>query len=290
VVASLCWAPCALSPHARADDLSEFEAARARYDRHDYARAVEAFRKLVGSDPPRISNALLILESRKYYAASLLFLNVEGEARLQFRLLLQQEPDYTLDPLAFPTEVVALFDDVKLGLRRDLDLRRETELAQKREAEQKARSAELLRLQNLERLRQLAEEGEIRRENSRWIATVPFGVGQFQNGHRRLGTALAVTETLAALTSVVTYVGHQSYANERPGASDVAEVNQRQRQWFAANIVSFSTFAALAVVGILDAHLRFVPDQVTVRERPLPLDLDQWVKAQAARLTAPPAP
>ncbi|MDB4973099.1 MAG: hypothetical protein JWN48_1440 [Myxococcaceae bacterium] len=290
VVASLCWAPCARAPLAHADELSEFESARARYDRHDYARSVDAFRKLVGSDPPRLNNTLLVLESRKYYAASLLFVGAEEEARLQFRLLLQQEPDYGLDPLAFPTEVVDLFDQVKASLRRDLDQKREAELRRQWEAEAEARAREQLRQQNLERLRVLAEEREVRRENSRWIATVPFGAGQFQNGHRRLGLALAVTESLAAATSVVTFIGHQSFADDQPSASDRDSINRRQRAWFTANIVSSSAFAALALLGVLDAHVRFVPDRVTITPRPLPLDLDRWVKEQAQRLTAKSAP
>ena len=282
--------PCVRLPHARADDLSEFEGARARYDRHDYQRAVDAFRKLVGSDPPRIANALLVLESRKYYAASLLFVGAEDEARLQFRLLLQQEPDYALDPLAFPTEVVALFDNVKLSLRRDLDLRREAELNRQRELDREVAAVDQLRRDNLERLRGLAGEREVRHENSRWIASVPFGVGQLQNGHRRLGVALAVTEGLAAATSIVTYVGHQTYVGDRPTAAEVGATNRAQHAWFTANLVSFGAFAALAVIGVIDAHLRFVPERVTVAPRPLPLDLDRWVKQQAEQLTAKSGP
>ncbi|MDB4990705.1 MAG: hypothetical protein JWN04_5883 [Myxococcaceae bacterium] len=290
MVASLCLAPCVQAPLAGADDLSEFESARARYDRHDYPRSVDAFRKLVGTDPPRISNALLVLESRKYYAASLLFLGAQDDAQQQFRLLLQQEPEYAIDPLAFPTDVVALFDEVKLGMRHDLDQRRESELSRQREAEQKDRAAEQLRQQNLARLRALAEERELRRENSRWIATIPFGVGQLQNGHRTLGLALAVTEGLAAATSIVTFAEHQSIANDRPAASDVDSENRRQHAWFTANLVSFTTFAALALIGVVDAHVRFVPDRARIVPRPLPLDLDRWVKEQSDRLTAKPAP
>jgi hypothetical protein len=288
VVASLCWLPCARAPLVHADDLSEFETARSRYDRHDYARAVDAFRKLVGSDPPRIANALLVLESRKYYAASLLFVGAGAEARKQFRKLLEQEPDYALDPLAFPTEVVALFDEVKEAMRRDLDSRREAELTQQREAARQAETAEQLRRHNLERLRRLAEERVVERENSRWIATVPFGVGQFQNGHRGLGVALAMAEGLAAATSVFTFVGHQALADQPPSPSDVDEFNDEQRRWVTANVVSFTAFAALALVGIVDAHLRFVPGKVTTTPRPLPSDLDRWVRDEAKRLTSVP--
>jgi hypothetical protein len=288
VAASLWWLPCVRAPLVRADDLSEFETARSRYDRHDYARAAEAFRKLVGTDPPRIANALLVLESRKYFAASLLFLGAATDARLQFRLLLQQEPEYALDPLAFPTEVVALFDEVKSALRRELDNKREAELSQQREAAQQAATAEQLRRHNLERLRGLAEEHVVRTENSRWVAGVPFGVGQFQNGHRGLGVALAMAEGLAGAASIGTFVGHQSLANERPSASNVASLQDDQRRLVTANWLSFGTFAALAIIGIVDAHLRFVPGKVTTAQRPLPPDLDRWVKDEAKRVTAPP--
>jgi len=291
VIASLCWAPYVRAPIVRADELSEFENARGRYDRHDYTRAVDAFRKLVGSDPPRITNPLLLLESRKYYAASLLFLGNADEARLQFRLLLQQSPDYVIDPLAFPTDVVELFDEVKGGMRRDLEQRREAERSREREAEERAAREAELRRQYLQRLRVLAEEREVHHANSRWVATIPFGVGQFQNGHRRLGTVLAATESLAAAASIVTFIGHQTLANDRPSASDVDAANQQQHRWFAANIVSFSAFAVLAIAGVVDAHLRFVPERVSVEQRPLPLDLDRWVKEQADKLTArPPTP
>ena len=275
------------APHGRADDLTEFEAARARYERHDYARAVDAFRTLVGTDPPRIANALLVLESRKYYAASLLFIGGEAEARVQFGLLLQQEPDYALDPLAFPTEVVDLFEQVKEQVRRELDRAREAERTKQREAEREALAEEQRQRENLERLRALAEQQQVRTENSRWIATVPFGVGQFQNGHRGLGVALAMAEGLAAATSVVTFVGHQRVANDRPSSAELASTRQAERQWRTANLVSFVAFAGLALAGIVDAHVRFVPERVKPVPRPLPPDLDRWVKEQASRLTTP---
>jgi hypothetical protein len=281
VLDTLAWG----SPHARADELSEFEAARARYDRHDYKRAVDAFRGLVGRDPPRITNALLVLESRKYYAASLLFVGADEEARLQFRLLLQQEPEYALDPLAFPTDVVALFESVKAQLRKDLDRRREAELEEQRQAAQEAEAARRERRQNLGRLRGLAEQQTIEVRNSRWLATVPFGVGQFQNGQRGLGVALAMAETFAATTSVVTYFGHQGMVGDHATASNSDDLKQRERIWRAANWASFGTFAVLAVASIVDAHVRFVPARVIQAPRPLPEDLDRWAKEQARLLT-----
>jgi hypothetical protein len=285
VLASLCAVVHA--PHARADDLSEFESARSRYDRHDYRRAVDAFRALVGGDPPRITNALLVLESRKYYAASLLFVGADEEARLQFRLLLQQEPDYALDPLAFPTEVVVLFESVKGQLRRDIDRRREAEANEQRAAAQEAEAARLKRRENLSRLRGLAESQTIEVRNSRWLASVPFGVGQFQNGQRGLGTALAMAESFAAATSVITYFGHQGLMGDKVTANNSDNLDQRERIWRAANWASFGTFAVLAIAGIVDAHVRYVPARVIQAPRPLPEDLDRWARDQALLLTGP---
>ncbi len=269
------------APLARADDLSDFEAARSRYERHDYARAVEAFRTLVGSDPPRIANALLVLESRKYYAASLLFVGAKEEARVQFRLLLQQEPDYALDPLAFPKEVVALFDQVKESVRGELARQREAEQQRELEAERRVRAAEQLRRTNLLRLRTLAESQELLVENSRWIASVPFGVGQFQNGDRGLGVALAMAQGLAVASSIVSYVGHERVADDSPTMAELRETKQSEKLWRTTNRVSFSTFAVLALIGIIDAHVRFVPGRISSRRRPLPHELERWLNQQS---------
>jgi tetratricopeptide (TPR) repeat protein len=270
----------------RADELNDFEAARTRYDRHEYARAADSFRTLVGTDPPRISNALLVLESRKYYGASLLFLGKKEEARAQFRRLLEQEPDYALDPLAFPTEVVATFDEVKASVRGDLERKRAQEAAIRAEIERAAQAAEELRLENLVRLRTLAEQEIEVTRNSRWIATVPFGVGQFQNGHKGLGVALAVAQGFAAATSVITFIGYQQVADDKPTFSELDETNRIKRSWYTANVASFTTFAVLALAGIIDAHMRFVPGRVRATPRSLPPDLDRWVREQG-RAMAP---
>lgn len=280
------WALCllfaigagSLALPARADDLTDFEKARALYEKRNYAGAVVAFQAMVGTDPPRVSDRLLQLESRKYLAASLLFLGRDEAARKQFRLLLLQEPDYALDPLAFPKDVVALFLRVQDEVQAELRLAREAEehaRAEQLRLEQEAAEAERA---NLRRLLALAAESETERKNSRWIATVPFGVGQFQNGHKNLGVALAVLESIAAVTSVATYLGHQQIADDRPGQEDLGETRRLESLWRKTNIASFSVFMALAVFGVVDAHARFVPTRVTSRTRPLPPDLQKWSK------------
>jgi hypothetical protein len=268
------------APVARADELSDFEAGRALYEKQDYARAVEALRGLVGTDPPRIGDPLLVLESRKYLAASLLFMGAVEDAKAQFRLLLNQEPRYALDPLGFPTDVLKLFEQVKAELKHELDERRRLEEEARRLKEREAELAEAIRRENLARLKVLAESSEVLVQNSRWVASIPFGVGQFQNGHRGLGIALAMFQGLAAVGSVVSFIGHERLADDHPSPAEVPAARREEELWRKVNYVSFGTFIGLALIGIADAHLRFVPARVTHRPRNLPPDLERWVREQ----------
>lgn len=261
---------------ARADDLTDFEHARALYAKRNYAGAVAALESMVGSDPPRVTERLLVLESRKYLAASLLFVGKREESRAQFRLLLAQEPHYAIDPLAFPTDVVTLFEKVKADFQTQLDeLRAEQQRQKEEELRIQQERAEAERA-NLEQLFKLAQESETRQENSRWIATIPFGVGQFQNGHKSFGMALAVLEGLSAAVSIATYVGHQQVADDQPSRTNEREAARVETLWRTSNQAAFGAFAVLALIGIIDAHVRFVPTRITRKPRMLPPELRRW--------------
>jgi hypothetical protein len=271
---------------SRADELIDFEHARALYTKRNYAGAAAALSAMVGTDPPRVTERLLVLESRKYLAASLLFLGKREESRAQFRLLLAQEPNYTLDPLAFPTEVVTLFDTVKAQLQAQLEQLRAEQQRRREEEQLVAQERVRKERENLERLFRLAQESETRTQNSRWIATIPFGVGQFQNGHKALGVALAVLEGLSAGASVATFVGHQQVAGHEPSRAEEQEAERVESVWRISNQVSFGVFAALALIGIIDAHVRFVPLWVSKQPRPLPRDLQRWADEHQLTLDA----
>ena len=143
------------------------------------------------------------------------------------------------------------------------------------------RDAERQRTENLARLRSLASTGESRERNSRWIATVPFGVGQFQNGDKGLGVALGMLEGMAAVSSVVSYVAHERLADDEPNSAELSSTQSIETAWRTANIASFSVFVALAIIGIVDAHVRFVPERINYQPRKLPPDLDRWLREQS---------
>jgi tetratricopeptide (TPR) repeat protein len=275
-----------LAPSAMADDLIDFEHARALYTKRNYSGAMHALQELVGSDPPRVTERLLVLESRKYLAASLLFLGKRDEARAQFRLLLAQEPNYAIDPLAFPTEVVTLFEKVKADLMAQLEEARAEQQRRRDEEQRLAQERARKEQENLERLFRLAQESQTRSENSRWIATIPFGVGQFQNGHKSLGMALAVLEGLAAGASIATFIGHQQVADDKPSRAEQREADRVEEVWRVSNQASFGVFIALALIGIIDAHVRFVPARVRSEPRNLPPDLKRWAEEHKLGLDA----
>jgi hypothetical protein len=279
---------CSVPPQtAQADDLSDFEAARAAYDAQDYPKAVELFEALVGVSPPRLTDRLLVLESRKYLGASLLFVRQGQRAREQFRLLVLTEPDYLLDPLAFPTEVIAVFDQVKSEVQAEIEKAAQAERMRLAQEMREQQEAEQQRRRNLAELVAIAETEQVKRANSRWIASVPFGVGQFQNGHAPLGSALAVLQGVAAATSATSFILHQQLRSESPSPAEVPDATRREELWHTVNIASFSIFVALAAIGVVDAHIRFVPERVMKRVRPLPSELETWVQQETNARLAP---
>jgi hypothetical protein len=100
---------------------------------------------------------------------------------------------------------------------------------------------------------------------SRWIAALPFGAGQFQNGDVGLGVLFAVSESLFGIASIasVAYVG--ALVRTTPGrVSDVSSLNQRLEIATTVNRVTFGGFAALAVAGVLEAQVNFGRKPVAV--------------------------
>jgi hypothetical protein len=183
------------------------------------------------------------------------------------------DPGYLLDPLAFPEEVQRLFARVKMQLEAE---RRASEEERKREeqrvASERTERAERERLRWAE-LTRLAQVETVHETRSRWLALVPFGAGQFQNGHESLGAVLAVTEGSLLALSVVTYVLHDHLRGQHPKPSEIPDARLAEQGFRYTNQISFALFAIVAVTGIIDAQVRFQPSHDYERKRPLPPDL-----------------
>jgi len=274
-LATLFWAAltCLPGPAARANDFEEFESARNAYEAQDYALAVKRFAALGGGDSPTLTNRSLLLESKKYLGASYLFLGKLTQAEAEFERLLRMDPQYILDPLAFPGEVQRLFAGVKSRLdseRRvaEEERRREQDRLQKLETERV--SSERRRW---EQLTQLAQTERVQEVHSRWVALMPFGVGQLQNGHGDLAAVLAVSEGSLLLVSFVSWVVHENLRGQEPRPNQRDEFNVTERVSRYTNQISLGLFGAVALTGIIDAQLRFQETVATERKRELPVEL-----------------
>ncbi len=271
---------------ARANELDDFQRARQLYESQQYDDAAFAFEELIGGEVPRLRNRALLLESRKFLGVCYLFLGRREQAELQFELLLRDDHTYQLDPVAFPEEVQETFSRV----RKRLESTTIQQARQRERDEQQARKQEAERLlqerKNLLRLVELAENERVEHQNSRWIALLPFGVGQFQNGHENLGTFLAVSEAVLVALNITTYFLHQDLEGQQPDPDRLGEARFAEKTFRITNQVTLGVFALLSVGGIIDAQIRFKPVWTRQQKRKIPDDLRDSLQLGAA---GPPA-
>ncbi|APR75361.1 Hypothetical protein A7982_00707 [Minicystis rosea] len=108
---------------------------------------------------------------------------------------------------------------------------------------------------------------------SRFIASLPFGAGQFQNGNTELGVFFLASEAMFGAASIasVLWVNHLA-STDRSGAHglypDGAALNRSIEAATVLNRVSFIGWAALTSAGVIEAHVRFAPRRADVEARP----------------------
>jgi len=270
-------APC------RADDPQAFELAKNPFDAGQFAEAHARLTALLDPALPpcdggtstggrcRLVDPDLIERARALDAASLLALKREAEADAQIGKILRANPQYAPNPALFPQEVVDRFTMVRGALRPELEAiaqQRARDELQKRMAGQKARDLEDRWIAELERL--AAEERRVE-PNSRAIAMVPFGVGQFQNGDVRLGVVFASAEVLLGGASLVTVAIVNKLASTDTRLSvNLTALNSQIRTAVLINQITFAAWASVTAAGVLQAQLGFVPQRITVQKRPVP--------------------
>lgn len=276
---------------AAADEAQELELGKNRFDAGQYEEAAKRFTTML--DPSvapceksaprksgrcRLTDKVLIERARAFAAASLVALGRVPEADAHIETIFRANPNYAPDPALFPAEVIDRFTEVKARIRAELEAiaRKEAEVAlQRRLSEQKAEEDQTRWLAEVQRL---AGEERMVTRNSRVLATIPFGVGQFQNGSPGLGWFFAISEAVTG-AAALTFAGVFSYYvgvdrtavdPETKQRVDVVALNTTIQTAATLNQVSFAMWAALTVGGIVQAHVQFVPEVSTTVRRPVP--------------------
>jgi hypothetical protein len=266
---------------ARLSDRAELERVIELYMMGDYLKCsseLSAFLNPKGPAP--FEEAEVIEQGRLYFASCALLEGRKEQARKALRDALENNPlMHSPDSLTFPPPVVSLFLEVRDEVQQLITdsereqvvrLRREYELARRRAEQREYREREL---------EKLAREELVVVRNSRLLATVPFGVGQFQNGNKGLGAAFLVSEGLllaTAVTSGLILEDLTSRASRGNGQLTDTEL-YNSRAGTAYDVLTWSSWGLIGVaaLGILEAHLSYKPErQLEKRNRPLPPELE----------------
>jgi tetratricopeptide (TPR) repeat protein len=245
----------------------ELKRAKDRFDFGAYADAAASLRQLLAGTPnltPQESiDAYRMLGIAEYQ------LGDRRAARAAFVNLLSVDPDFGLDAFLVPPPIVEFFDAVK----------KEHEAALAPLRERKRELAEQQRLADEAKRRLLLEE-QVRTGPPSKIVKIeqrvylfnwlPLGAGQFQNGDRAKGTAIAAGQLVFGLVNVAAIVVHSQIADDRtrtcvagqPGCSRPPYSDSDRNLLDQLDFVKYASaglFWALYAYGVLDAHRHFVP-------------------------------
>jgi hypothetical protein len=264
---------------------SELKRAKDRFEFGAYADAAGTLRQLLGGDPDlteaEFVDAYRTLGISEYNLGDL------AQARSAFVNLLSHDPDYALDPFLVPPAVVEFFDRVK----------KEHEAALEPLRERRRSLAAEQRLADEAKRRLLAEETArtgpptrvVRVEQHHYFFNwLPLGAGQFQNGEKAKGTAIAAGQLVLGAVNLTAILVHSQISQDRKrgcisgqaGCSNPPYTDSDRRllsQLDAVKYVSAGMFWALYAYGVWDAHHNYVPlveTEITPGGRGATLKLD----------------
>ncbi|MCU0663696.1 MAG: hypothetical protein MUC50_15375 [Myxococcota bacterium] len=270
VVAAILPSVCA----AEEDEYSTFLKAKSAFDAGDYVTAAARFDGLLGS---ALSNPALAVECHKYAGVAFLFIADKERSERHFYDLLSLDPDYELDPLLFPIEVVDAFISVKSKNRERLEEIRRAKVA---EEERRNAAQEAQRQSELAKLAQTFYVERAQKSRSLLVAVMPLGAGQFQNGHKTKGALLLSAELLLAAAATTSFALHESL--RRKAASPIASgstLERYEQQEVATRVVNQAcllTLGGVLIAGFIDSLTHFHAETVTwrlIKEEDVPNEL-----------------
>ncbi len=245
---------------------AELERARSYYQSGDYASCKEAYQDLFKHFPKTHEGVTQeeIEEGRVHYAACLFALGDKSGADTQLRSAIEDNPLMGApDQVVFPQPFRDLFFKAKADFQDEAERELKAQLQAAKEEQQRRERQALEERRRVRRLERLAATETLVHQNRRWVAALPFGAGQFQNGDETLGAVFLTTE-LALLTASIVSVSRQlSIHSQADGGANVRDpdpFNNQIRTAHAVEIWAGVGFLALSAIGIIEAQLSFVEE------------------------------
>jgi hypothetical protein len=249
-------------------------AATRAYDSGDYATVIKLLRPLL-HPTIRLSNQSQVISAFGLLGIAYIFEKNRAEAEKQFMAILALQPDFRFDPQVDPAVAVELLEELK---RRNADKLRAIRERERLETERRRRSEEERRRRE-EEARRLAQRPSVLFErtvqkNPYWVNFVPLGAGQFQNGHRKKGYALMITQLGLGATSLATGISAWTLYSNSTRTANGLRVSQdeynRLRGLSIAQVVTGALCLGTIAYGIIDALVYYKPQSVIERQLPLP--------------------
>jgi hypothetical protein len=237
----------------------EFQRGKNAFDRGEFKRAVEIVRPLLYPEL-RLPSEHQIVQAHRILGVSYLFEKQQAAATGEFRKLLQLSPDYRFDPLLDPPEVVDFFNSVRRDYSDEL-----ARLEAKRKQVERARQRDKEECDKVRAGPTIVEKRVGR--NSFVVNFVPFGAGQFQNGHSGKGWAFMSVEAVLGAVSVGALATNLAVYGLRPqricryevGDSacppgDIDRTDENRSRWLTrVQVASGAAFLGVVAWGIIDA-------------------------------------
>lgn len=270
---------------ARLGDEAELARVTSLYQAGRYAECAEAFTDLLptaeeagAKQPARpFSEPRVIERARIYQAACWIGAGKADLADAPLRAAIRANPQMNPpDSLMFPSPVVERFIRVRETLLNEIRAAEEERVRKARAQAAQLEKTARVEQQRLAEIETLAAQETVVDKNSRWVALVPLGIGQFQNRERALGWVFLTTELAflgAALTSTVVTSHLNLEASRAENLQSPEDVDSRLNDWHNVLVFSSYGFLVAATAGIVQAQLAFVPEFRSVRRRELPAHL-----------------
>ncbi len=257
---------------------SDFEAARSLFTSGQYEEAAQLFARVLDEplEPtaPDFKKRREILEAaRPVYAACLVALGRSSEADRVILEQLRDDPFYEPAPGQFAQPVMFRYIAVREEHLTELDALKQRVLRTRQESLLKEERQRELDEGRLAKLEELAGTETVVEARSRLVATVPFGIGQLQNGSSGLGAFFAASEVVGVAATIASaFVAHDFASVDCREHTDVdcVELERRFDTARAVNWASFAVTGALIVAGVAEAHVSFVPATTTRKRRAIP--------------------
>ncbi len=278
----------------RADGAEEsYQLAYSRYKNLLYEDAAEIFRKLLAvkidleKDEER---AKVYRKARPVFVACLFgAAAVVGDEQAQKLIAeadeailgqFRQDPFYKL-PGGYTQQVSDRWTRVYFEHRDELETLKDKRIAdQQKVTDLEAKDAKLL-ARRIAKLEALAAKENFVDTRSRVVATIPLGVGQFQNDDVPWGIFFAASESVFIAAAIVSWgIAEDIKGTKCPdtefddaGVLTNLDCDGLMTNFRAARVVNYASLGvtgALVVSGIIQAQIAFLPERVITRKRDIP--------------------